>query len=465
MRSEEELPKDYPSHIRQALGQSGERLIRSFAEDRTYALRINEIKAGGKSQISERFSLESVPWCPDGYYYLDSEKPGRHPFHEAGAYYIQEPSAMAPVEALELKGALRVLDLCAAPGGKSVQIAARLGNEGILFSNEIDKDRSRILSSNIERMGIRNAIVLNEAPERLSGLFIGFFDRILVDAPCSGEGMFRKEPQAVKEWTVDSPEFCARRQKGILREAAKMLSIGGILVYSTCTFEPVEDEWMVESFLEEHEEFESLGMRRLLPYEIKGEGHFYAVLKKCRDTLDNCMGDDRVILGRSCRGTHKQHRGRRPSGKAGDKERDSALSLWRDFVKAAMPCWNEEKFIDRLSLMGNRLWLLPEEMPDMMDLKVIRTGLELGSVTKGRFEPAHALALSLGKEDARNQIILDPEGTTVSKYLNGQTLSPDELGAAPHKGWYLVFAGDFSLGWAKFDGRIFKNHYPRGLRK
>ena len=253
--------------------------------------------------------LSRVPWAEDGYYYEAPDQPGKHPFHEAGVYYIQEPSAMAPAGLLDVRPGERILDLCAAPGGKSVQIAGKLGGSGMLFCNEIHLARAKILSENIERMGIGNACVLNETPERLAEAFPGYFDRVLVDAPCSGEGMFRKSPAAREEWSPENVKLCAGRQDGILDCAAGMLRSGGRLVYSTCTFAPEEDEGSVARFLQRHEEFrilpvekERLGLEscdgmpdvldgadsvpglddtlRLWPHRIRGEGHFAAVLEK-----------------------------------------------------------------------------------------------------------------------------------------------------------------------------------------
>nr|WP_296465788.1 RsmF rRNA methyltransferase first C-terminal domain-containing protein [uncultured Acetatifactor sp.] len=260
--------------------------------------------------------LSRVPWAEDGYYYEAPDQPGKHPFHEAGVYYIQEPSAMAPAGLLDVRPGERILDLCAAPGGKSVQIAGKLGGSGMLFCNEIHPARAKILSENIERMGIGNACVLNETPERLAEAFPGYFDRVLVDAPCSGEGMFRKSPAAREEWSPENVKLCAGRQDGILDCAAGMLRSGGRLVYSTCTFAPEEDEGSVARFLQRHEEFrilpvekERLGLEscdgmpdvldgadsvpglddtlRLWPHRIRGEGHFAAVLEKDGAACEN----------------------------------------------------------------------------------------------------------------------------------------------------------------------------------
>lgn len=251
--------------------------------------------------------LSKVPWAENGYYYEMGDQPGKHPFHEAGLYYIQEPSAMMPVGLLDVRPGERILDLCAAPGGKSVQIAAALGGKGILVCNEIHPARAKILSENVERMGIGNACVLNETPERLAEVFAGYFDRILVDAPCSGEGMFRRNEAACEEWSPENVELCARRQDGILDCAAGMLRAGGRMVYSTCTFAPDEDEGSVSSFLKRHGEFgilpvdkERFGLSgcdgvpeyiedpvpgledtvRLWPHKVRGEGHYAAALGK-----------------------------------------------------------------------------------------------------------------------------------------------------------------------------------------
>lgn len=347
---------------------------------------------------------------------------------------------MAPVPLLEVQPGERVLDLCAAPGGKSTQIAAALKGEGLLVSNEIHPARAKILSENVERMGIRNACVTNETPARLAEVFPEYFDRILVDAPCSGEGMFRKNEAACEEWSPENVELCASRQDEILGCAARMLRPGGRLVYSTCTFAPQENEGSISRFVERHPEFSVLDSLRLWPHKIKGEGHFAAVLQKA--------GEEAVSYRvQSAGGVEK-----------GIPEKNFAKD-WADYLTFA-------KETLRVPLSGNylkfgdNLYLMPEGMPSLKGLKVLRPGLHIGTLKKNRFEPSHALALALSAEEVLKVWNLSSKEPVIHAYLNGQTFP-----AEGEKGWYLICVDGFSIGWGKLAGGIMKNHYPKGLRK
>ena len=428
------LPEAFLERMKHQLGGEFPEFLNSLERPRAVALRYNPLK--GAAPVMD-FTGESVPWEPMGYYYDPEARPGLHPYHEAGVYYLQEASAMAPVALLAPRPGERVLDLCAAPGGKTTQIAGRMNGEGFLLCNEINPKRAKILSRNIERMGVANALVTNEHPERLAERFAGFFDRVLVDAPCSGEGMFRKEEAAVTDWSQETVEMCARRQGEILHSAAQMLRPGGRLVYSTCTFAPEEDELAVAAFLESHREFEpevldapwfepvENGGHRLWPHKLLGEGHFAAVLRK----TDGEEGDVTPM--------------------AGEKLPKQWLSFAKE-LKIALPGGKAVSF-------GSNLFWAPEELPDIRRLKVLRPGLELGEVKKDRFEPAHALALWL--KACANTVSLDPEGPEIREYMHGNVLPGTQ------KGWCLIKAGDYSLGWSKGDGRQLKNHYPKGLRR
>ena len=310
------LPKEFLTRMQEMLLDEYDAFLKSYECENKHSLRVNPLK---KNLLYEDkpclpFSLEGVEWEENGYYYPQEEQPGKHPYHEAGVYYIQEASAMAPVHYLEAQPGERILDLCAAPGGKSTQIAAALKGEGLLVCNEIHPARAKILSENIERMGISNALVLNETPSNLADRFESYFDRILVDAPCSGEGMFRKNEDACAEWSLENVKLCADRQDEILDAAAGMLKPGGRLVYSTCTFAPDENEGSISRFIYRHPEFfvvpvkqkggMSSGVQewvddpaesiensiRLWPHKIKGEGHFLAVLQKSGQDTDGFGG-------------------------------------------------------------------------------------------------------------------------------------------------------------------------------
>ncbi|MBO4980937.1 MAG: RsmB/NOP family class I SAM-dependent RNA methyltransferase [Lachnospiraceae bacterium] len=435
------LPELFLKRMEGMLGEEYEEFVKSLEKERYQALRRNPLKKHGAGEPVLPFHLTPVPWAANGYYYEKEDQPGRHPYHDAGVYYIQEPSAMAPVPMLRVRPGEKILDLCAAPGGKSTQIAADMKGQGLLIANEIHPARAKILSENIERMGVVNACVTNETPARLAESFPEYFDRILVDAPCSGEGMFRKNENACEEWSPENVEFCAARQDEILSCAAKMLVPGGRIVYSTCTFAPQEDEGSVERFLERHPEFTQREAKRLWPHKVKGEGHFAAVLEKAGQL---CQGYDREAL---C-GTEK-----------GMLEKQPAEYL--DFVKETLQAGVPEELLPggRYLMFGDHLYLIPKEMPALRGLKVLRPGLQIGTLKKNRFEPAHALALALAPSQVKHVWELDSAGAAVRAYLNGQTFP-----AEGEKGWYLICVDGFGLGWGKLAGGIMKNHYPKGLR-
>lgn len=464
------LPKEFTDRMLKMLGDEYPAFLACYESGQHHALRVNTLKAD-RAYLLEHlpFRLEPVPWCGTGFYYASHETPGKHPYHEAGLYYIQEPSAMAPAEYLMkgIQGDERILDLCAAPGGKSTQIAAAMQGRGVLVSNEIHSARAKILSENIERMGIRNALVTNETPRRLAEIFPGYFTGILVDAPCSGEGMFRKNEEACREWSLSNVELCAKRQDEILDCAASMLAPGGRLVYSTCTFAPAENEGSISRFLSGHPEFEIvqtdrfLGMTggvaewikkpaehigdtvRLWPHRLRGEGHYLALLQK----RDGRAGTDKSRI--SC------------SEKAGmsESERKKTGTGYTEYLKFA-----EETLHTPLSgvclKFGGQLYLVPEGMPAIKGIKVLRPGLHLGTVKKNRFEPSHALALALSPEDVKRTVNFSAESREIAGYLKGETFAADG-----EKGWYLITVDGFGIGWGKLAGGIMKNHYPKGLRK
>lgn len=304
-----ELPQDFKDRVRCQLGESYEDFMAEYEKERVYGLRYNPIKIE-RQRLAEVLSsyqvaLEAVGWAEEGFYYTSDAQPGKLPLHEAGAYYIQEPSAMIAVSLLDPQPGDKVLDLCAAPGGKSTQIAGRLRGVGLLVSNEIIADRAKILSRNIERMGIANAVVLNETPERLAERFPAFFDRIVVDAPCSGEGMFRKDINAREEWSLGQVEVCAARQREILAYAAQMLKPGGMLVYSTCTFAPAENEEMAEWFIGRYPQFSLWCSEQIWPHRQRGEGHFAAGFCKDGGEDGSCIVPYREIMEQTDGGSIK----------------------------------------------------------------------------------------------------------------------------------------------------------------
>lgn len=432
-----ELPPEFLEKMKGILGEQWEAFRQSYEQPPKQGLRVNTLK-GGPARLMHYglFGLRPVSWAADGFYYAQDERPGRHPFHEAGVYYMQEPSAMSVAGFLEARPGERVLDLCAAPGGKTTQLAAAMEGKGLLISNEIHSGRARILSQNVERLGIRNCLVTNETPEALSLRFPAFFHRILVDAPCSGEGMFRKDPQARTQWSPESVRLCAKRQREILDSAARMLAPGGRLVYSTCTFSPEEDEENAEWFLHVHPEFEEKTSWRLWPHLAEGEGHFAAVFEKAGEGKGDLPGPVQLQKGIPAKKLPKE---------------------FLDFAKQELQ--REDEFSDRYLAFGEHLYLFPDQMPDLTGIRVLRPGLELGEVRKNRFAPAHALALALKPEDAARSMRLSPDGQEVLRYLHGETIP-----AQTAQGWCLVCVGEYSIGWGKAGNGQLKNHYPKGLR-
>ena len=442
------LPIDFVNRMEQDLGPDFHAFLRSYEESKISALRFNPIKAdeNAVSNIKEMLTGQ-VAWSPNGYYYDDEvSRPGVHPYHHAGVYYIQDASAQLPVEMLAPNPGDFCLDLCAAPGGKSTQIAGYLKGEGILVSNEPMKNRAKILSENVERLGIRNAIVTSEYPDKLADTFPEYFDRIMVDAPCSGEGMFRKNHDACDEWSLESVEMCAERQAGILDCAYEMLIPGGRLCYSTCTFAKLEDEEAVAAFIERHPDMKLIEERRLWPHQVKGEGHYAALLEK----LDS---DNRAEECREARAEIKLK-------KINKKE----IAEYLDFIKGfSLRRSCQLQLTDEVEksglLLNDLLYLLPPHCPDFTGLHVLRGGLFLGTLKKNRFEPSHALALALSKDEVTNTFNLDKDSPEVENYLKGQSIYGDV-----DDGWVLITVDGYSLGWGKAVRGQIKNHYPKGLR-
>ena len=428
------LPEAFLNRMEAQLGPEFPAFLASLERPRAVALRFNPLK-GAAPKLP--FVGDPVPWEPMGYYYDPQARPGLHVYHESGVYYLQEASAMAPVALLDPKPGEWVCDLCAAPGGKTTQIAGRMGGSGLLLCNEVNPKRAKILARNVERMGIANALVTNEHPAALASRLAGQFDRVLIDAPCSGEGMFRKEEAAVTDWSPETVSMCARRQWEILCTGADLVRPGGRLVYSTCTFAPEENEETVSRFLESHPDFvpEAVdaplfavsgdGMYRMWPHKLLGEGHFAAVLRR--------LGDETP--------EHPSDSGEKLPGEWTAFSRELGIDL---------PEGKALRF-------GQSLYWAPEALPDIRGWKALRPGLELGTLKKDRLEPAHALALWLGS--CGRELRLEAGSRELEAYLHGDV--------CPYtgSGWCLVKADDYSIGWGKGDGKILKNHYPKGLRR
>ena len=457
------LPIEFEKKMKAFLGDEWDDFLYSYDNNRFQALRFNTLKVQSpeeRMRILKTLKISSdkkVSWADEAYYFDENVRPGKHPYHEMGLYYIQEPSAMSAAALLAPKPGMRVLDLCAAPGGKSTQLATYLGDSGLLVSNEINTQRSRILSQNIERMGIKNAIVTNEDSFVLASHFPGFFNAIQVDAPCSGEGMFRKLPEAIEQWSVENVAICAARQKKILDNAAVMLKPGGTIVYSTCTFSKEENEDVIEYFLERHPDFTLEEMERFWPHKVDGEGHFVAKLVR-RGCVDTDLKADRKTK------KNKNSKNRKNETKpALTKENMKLLSEFLDeTISEDMAAWIKNS---RLVMFGEQLYRLPDMEVDIKGLKVQRAGLHIGEFKKQRFEPTHSLALALKLNDAKNVVKLTCDNPQTIGFFNGQSVMlSDEQAAECKKGWALVCVDGYPAGWGKVNGAQVKNHYPKGLR-
>lgn len=440
------LPNEFCARMRALLGEEYEAFLRSYEGEIYSGIRINTLKCG--NDIAEELgAAEKVDWCPDGYYINKKALSGAHPYHAAGMFYFQEPSAMCAAQAVPVAENPKILDLCAAPGGKTTQLAARMKNRGLLISNEIVPRRAAILAENVERMGITNTIVTNESPSRLSARFPAFFDAVMVDAPCSGEGMFRKEPQAVQEWSVAHTVSCAARQKNILDEAYKMVKPGGYIVYSTCTFSYDENEavvkYMADTYGMDICSVPSLSMlaaglggfercRRVFPHRHKGEGHFAALLRKTDDDTEQ-----------------------KTTKTAGyGKAVSDAVERWREFEGSALNIKCEGSFV----MFGENLYLMPAQI-DINKLKIMRCGLQLGALRNNRFIPAHALSHAFAASAYKNIVELDVNSAELDRYMRGDVI-PGGI-----SGWCVVSVRGCGIGWGKASGGMIKNHYPKGLRK
>ena len=460
------LPEDYQSRMQEMLGDEYLQYLDSFNHSYGQTLRVNQLKMEPADFI-RRFLLNGqVSWCDTGFYYEGDERLSANPYYHAGIYYLQEPSAMAPAAFLPVEPGDRVLDLCAAPGGKSTALAARLQGEGFLLSNDISASRCKPLLKNMEMAGVTNSVITCEAPEKLAGRFAGYFDKVLVDAPCSGEGMFRREPSMVKSWSAEEVKRYAVLQREILFHAAQMLRPGGYLLYSTCTFAKEEDEQTVEYFLEQHKDFslqelplcEGIEMgrvewtlhgredvrncRRFLPHKVKGEGHFAALFKK-EESADSSFGS----VSGDC------------STKEQKVSKEKIPEAMEDFMRD-IPDWKQWK--KRIFFIKERAFLLPKHCPSLQGLRIVRSGLYLGDCLKKRFEPSQALAMALKSSEYKKSISFPAEDIRIEKYLRGETV---EIDNTEIKGWTLFCVDGFPLGWGKCNRGRLKNKYNPNWRK
>ncbi len=458
--SELKLSEEYLNRMRDLLGEEEfSAYLKSFDEERLYGLRVNTAKVTPEA-FPELVSwdLKPVPWIPNGFYYEGTERPAKDPYYYAGLYYLQEPSAMTPAMLLPVKPGDRVLDLCGAPGGKSTELGVKLAGKGVLISNDISNSRAKALLKNLELWGISNICVTSETPDKLADVFGPWFDKILIDAPCSGEGMFRKDDDMVKSYEERGPEYYSEIQKEITDQAVRMLAPGGLLLYSTCTFSRCEDEEIICHILENHQEMELIrlplfegasegigldGCIRLFPHKIKGEGHFISLLRK------NGGGAERTAAG------SRERSRTEPQG----KKAPALPTELTDFL-ALM---NREFEDSRIMIKNDSVYYLPENFVPAKELRYLRTGLLLGELKNKRFEPGQVLAMTLHAEEFRQTISWKKEDDRVIRYLKGETISltPEE---GPVKGWCLVCVDGYPLGFAKGTGMALKNKYYPGWR-
>lgn len=459
---EKYLPYAFEKRMKEMLGdEEFAEYIRSYEDERQYGLRVNTLKCTPEElEQSGLFGVKRIPWVENGFFYEGEERPAHHPYYSAGVYYLQEPSAMTPASRLEVHPGERVLDLCAAPGGKATELGAKLRGEGILVANDVSNSRARALLKNLELFGVKNAFVTNELPGKLASCFQEYFDRILVDAPCSGEGMFRKDPAVAKTWDEQRPEYFAKLQRDIVLNASRMLRPGGTMLYSTCTFAKEENEGTISWLLNECPELQleeivpydgfSEGRPewgdgreelrkcvRIFPHKMHGEGHFLALLRKDGDrrwsgAVQKTVGPDKKTWG-----------------------------ILEGFFKDVSMKIDRE----RVEIRAGKVYLVPELPETVRGIRFLRNGVLLGELKKDRFEPSQPFAMTLTADQYVSVLRLKPEDERLERYLKGETICVQPGECVREKGWQLVCTDKYALGWGKLVNGILKNKYPAGWRK
>lgn len=484
------LPQAFLDNMKLLLGEEYEAWLLAMDAPSFQGLRINTGKLDTDTWETIRpFQGDPVPWTENGFYYDASKRPARDPYYHAGLYYLQEPSAMAPAAILPVSPGDRVLDLCAAPGGKSTELGARLKGKGLLVSNDISSSRARALLKNLELFGIPNICVTSETPKKLADTFGAFFDKILVDAPCSGEGMFRKDPDLIKSWMERGPKMYAPLQREILSEAVRMLRPGGCLLYSTCTFSPIEDEETISWLLEQEPELELMEIPlwpgacrgidespviRLFPHRLQGEGHFAALLRK-REAGSGYPGPEPEQEKKEHGQAVCTFREKRPKKGKPTRQTADGTSLPGRRTSDIKRLIEESDYLEwerllknppdrsRMLVKDGQVYVLPEVFDCSWSLRYLRTGLLLGEWKKNRFEPSQAAAMALTADGFLQTFSMTREDERVIRYLKGETIFLTEQESLP-KGWILVCVDGFPLGWAKYTGTMVKNKYYTGWR-
>ncbi len=452
------LPQLFTERMRSQLGEEYDAFLACYSQEEHAGLRVNTMKISPEKFLEHvPFSLERVPWTGNGFYYNKEDAVTRHPYYFAGLYYIQEPSAMLPASRLPIEPGHIVLDLCAAPGGKATELSSRLKGEGLLIANDVSPSRAKALYKNLAVWGSPNCCITGETPQKLLETFGCVFDRILVDAPCSGEGMFRKDPSLITSWEEHGPEYYAELQKEILTCAVSMLRPDGMLLYSTCTFAQEEDEEVIAYILEQFPEMELMQPEtadgfvqgnapyekcvRIWPHKVHGEGHFLALLHKKADAE---AGSEMSCYTKA--------------------EIEKSQKKMPDEVRAFLQqlpdrIWKEKYF----ELIGEQCYLMPnQKLPKR--LRYLRTGVQLGTYKKGRFDPSQQLAMLLDAETYPSVLNLSSDDQRVIRYLKGETLELSDEEDVFRKGWILICTDGYALGWGKYAGGTIRNKYYPGWR-
>ena len=493
------LPKEFEEKMKTLLGSEYEEYTACYDEPRHYGLRVNTAKISVEDFLKiAPWPLEPVPWIENGFYYDgDHIQPSKHPYYFAGLYYLQEPSAMTPASRLPVEPGDRVLDVCAAPGGKATELGAKLQGTGVLAANDLSSSRAKGLLKNLELFGIGNVLVLSEEPGKLVSYFEGYFDKILIDAPCSGEGMFRKDKKMVKAWEEHGPSFFSKIQKSIITQAAQMLRPGGMLLYSTCTFSPEENEQIIAWVLREFPEMQLIPMKgyegfsegrpdladgnpelkkcvRIWPHHMDGEGHFVALMQKSRtpemDDVSPEKSSAYISEADEESSDHddvKKKKKKAKKGRKDQKERNEAAGCTRQeraVLESFFADVKAEVDWKRIEVRKGFAYYLPEGVEGKKNLVFVRNGLYLGEIRKDRFEPSQAFAMVLQKKEFASSIDFPAKDERVIRYLKGETVDVSDLECGKEKGWQLVCVDGYPLGWGKLVNGTLKNKYLSGWR-
>ena len=455
------LPEAFVARMRELLGPEAPAFLDSYGRPAQRAVRANPLKLD-PADLPGLLGIDPdpVPWCPEAFFLPQGVRVGDTLAHAAGLCYVQEPSALAVGAALDVRPGQRVLDLAAAPGGKTTLAAGRLGDRGVVVANEVQRGRVQALADNLDRWGSARTMLAAETVARLAERLPGAFDRVLLDAPCSGEGLFRRNPAAAAQWRPGHVRGSAERQRALLADAAALVRPGGVLVYSTCTFAPEENEQQVAGFLAAHPDWELLQLPahqgftpgrpdwsadglpelartvRLWPHHLRGEGHFIAKLARPGS-------GGRLPTG-------PLPTGPLPAGPGAGRQ--AVVDAWRGFAADAL-----EEEPAGVTVVGERAYLVPDPEVAGAGVRLVRPGLLAGRVRPGRFEPAHALAMAVGVATARRGRRLDD--AEAAAWVRGEA-----LGHQGPDGWMVVGWNGWPLGWGRAAGGSLKNHYPKGLR-